>query len=159
MLRCGETFNHPGGVSSTVGGEQQRFRLPSMVNQVHPVLHPPFPIKHPLLCHTALKNYHSLSVSTSQQYNYVTCLQSSHGLSLLFVPGAEAGNQTHSTTHKIIPSLEKLLDEYCCGLVLLLRTKKSFYVYLYAHVSICPPPFQSILGRHMNEKKKSYALP
>lgn len=42
---------------------QQRRRLSGLVSQVHPVLCPPFPIKHPLLSHPALKTHHNLSVS------------------------------------------------------------------------------------------------
>lgn len=106
---------------------------------------------------------------TSQQCNCVIChwVQSSRDklfsptwlcllreapvlLHALFVPGAEAGNEKHPTTHKIAASLELLLNGYCCDLVLLLgRTKKSLCRYVYTHrhiyMYISPPLFQSIL--------------
>lgn len=116
---------------------------------------------------------------TSQQYNCVVChclqLFSATRLRLLcaapvllrvlFVPGAEAGNEKDPTTRKITASLEPLLDGYLCDLVLLLgRTKKSLCMYVYTHtliyIYIYSPTSISIPQnwRDMNQKHTSFHI-
>lgn len=121
-----------------------------MVHQAHQVFCPPLPIKHPPLSHLALKVRYSLSMCpTSQQCNCGVCLHNSHGqqfsptclhllqaapvlVCALFVPGAEAGNEKHPISHKIIASLEPLLNGYCWDLPTAARRRtKSLSMYVY----------------------------